>query len=390
MAAVKPDSGPPPWNVCLTHHHAYGGLHRCVNDFSRALSAPILSFDEGGLGHSPQAVGEPPAGPGIHTIPCQGGPFLRGAHRLSRRAAAAAEALTQHAPWLVCHSLFRAHNTWVEGWSGRHRRPYWAVPHGCLDPWGLKQRALVKRLWLSWVGTSYFQHASRVIFATTRELEKAARWVSQRQSVVIPWPVTLPDEGGRDRARQQWRQRLSLPADARVLLFVGRLHSMKRPRETIEAFCRAMPQRTHLVMVGMDGDLSREGIAASVPEAVAGRVHVVGPLHGNALTEAYLGSDGFVSLSFRENFGYSTADALASGIPVILSPGNDLGPDVEMVDCGWLLPNDSREAAVEAMSGFDRSSEPRLRAMGRAGRMWASDTLSRERFEMSLRHLPSA
>ena len=387
MAAVKFDSGPPPWNICLTHHQAYGGLHRCVNDFSRALSAPILSFDEGGPCNPPQGVGGPPAAPDIHTIPCRGSLFLRGAHSLSRGAAAEAEALTQQAPWLVCHSLFRAHNSWVEGWSKRHRRPYWAVPHGCLDPWGLKQRALVKRLWLKWVGSSYFQQASRVIFATTRERDKAARWVSPRQSVVIPWPVTLPDEGGRERARELWRQRLSLPADARVLLFVGRLHSMKRPLETIAAFCRAVPQRTHLVVVGMDGNLSRDRVAASMPEAAAGRVQVVGPLHGDALTAAYLGSDGFVSLSFRENFGYSTADALASGIPVILAPGNDLGPDLEMVDCAWLLPNNSREAAVEAMSAFDRSSAPRLRAMGRAGRMWASDTLSRERFEMSLRHL---
>jgi len=390
MAAVKLGSGPPPWNICLTHHHAYGGLHRCVNDFSGALSAPILSFDEGVPDHSPPADGGPPAGPDLHTIPSRGGLFLRGAHILSRRAAAEAEALTENAPWLICHSLFRAHNTWVEGWSGRHRRPYWAVPHGCLDPWGLKQRALLKRLWLSWAGTSYFQHASRIIFATTRERDKAARWVSPRQSVVIPWPVTLPDEGRRERAREQWRQRLSLPEDARVLLFVGRLHSMKRPLETIEAFCRAMPQRTHLVMVGMDGNLSREGVAASVPGAAAGLVHVVGPLHGDALTAAYLGSDGFVSLSFRENFGYSTADALASGIPVILSAGNDLGPDLEMVDCGWLLPNDSPEAAVEAMNTFDRSSARRLHAMGMAGRTWASDTLSRERFEISLRHLPSA
>ena len=34
-------------NVCLTHDPAYGGLHRSVQDFSRALSASVFSFDDG-------------------------------------------------------------------------------------------------------------------------------------------------------------------------------------------------------------------------------------------------------------------------------------------------------------------------------------------------------
>jgi glycosyltransferase involved in cell wall biosynthesis len=148
----------------------------------------------------------------------------------------------------------------------------------------------------------------------------------------------------------------------------------------------------------MDENLTRAGLKAEVPAVVADRVHIVGELRGAALAEAWLAADGYISLSAKENFGYSAADALAHGLPLILSPGHDLayelpGAEEGRLGCGWLLPDDSLQAAVEAIREWSelvtaRGSEPdRLQRFRETGRNWSADNLSFERFQAALLRL---
>ena len=102
-------------NVCLTHDPAYGGLHRSVQDFSRALHAPILSFD-GGPGER-LAVEE---GVDVRRIGGGQGWLARGCHVLSAAAVRGADAAVADADLLVVHSLFRGHTTWARRWARRH------------------------------------------------------------------------------------------------------------------------------------------------------------------------------------------------------------------------------------------------------------------------------
>jgi glycosyltransferase involved in cell wall biosynthesis len=374
------------WNICPTHDPVFGGLYRGINDFAEALDAPILSFDDGRRDRS--AFGDRavriPAGTGLLTRDC---------HLLARAVAARAEEAIARADLLVVHSLFRAHAAWAAGWARRHGKRYWAVPHGCLDPWSLAQRRLAKRAWLAAGGKRYLTRASRVIFSTRRGLEKAAGWVAPGTGVAVHWPVEVPPEGDAAAARAAFRSRHGISADAPILLFVGRLHTVKRPVHAVEAFCRAEAGRSHLVVVGMDDDVTAAEVLRAVPAEHRERVHLVGRLAGHALAEAYRAADGFLSLSFQENFGYAVAEALAHGLPVILSPGHDLAHDLPQaaaggIACGWLLPDDSGDAAAEAIAEWAVLAEGQratLAEMGAAGRRWAGEMLSRERFREVLR-----
>ena len=370
-------------NICLTHDPAYGGLHRSVVDFSRALSAPILSFDNG-LGERISVED----GMTIRRIGCGPGWFARDCRLMSAAVTCQADAAVAAADLLVVHSLFRAHATWAERWARQPGRRYWAVPHGCLDPWGLSQRGLLKRLWLARWGRSYLAHADRIIVSSQRSLEKSQAWISSEsvadRAVVVHWPVQLPRLDDRAAARARFRLRHGISEASRLMLFVGRLHAVKRPIETVRGFCAAAQENCHLVMIGMDGDLTQEEVRAAIPVDCQDRVHVVGPLAGDAVTEAMLASDGFISLSFQENFGYAAAEAIASGLPVILSPGHDLAHEMPSRDgrlaCGWLLGDDSHATAVAAIREWAAGSEATLAAMGGMGRAWAGDTLSFERF----------
>jgi glycosyltransferase involved in cell wall biosynthesis len=369
--------------VCLTHDPAFGGLHRSVQDFARALGAPILSFD-GGAGER-MAVED---GVAVRRIGGGQGWLARDCHVLSAAAVRGADAAVADADLLVVHSLFRGHATWAERWARRHGRRYWAVPHGCLDPWGLAHRELLKRLWLETRGRSYLAHADRIVVSSQRSLEKSLPWMPAERAVVVHWPVEVPPLADAAAARARFRFRHGVPEAARLLLFLGRLHAVKRPLDTVRAFCAAAGEHCHLVMAGMDGDLTQGDVRGVIPAGWRDRVHLVGPLAGDGVTEAFAASDGFVSLSFQENFGYAAAEAIAHGLPVILSPGHDLAHEMPARDgrfaCGWLLGDDSQATAVAAIREFATASDAALTAAGAVGRGWVADTLSFAMFRETL------
>jgi len=378
-------------NVCLTHDPAFGGLHRSVQDFSRALSAPVLSFDAG-RGER-QDLEE---GVAVRRLGCGSGWLARDCRVMSAAVAREAEAAVAEADLLVVHSLFRGHATWAQGWATQHGRRYWAVPHGCLDPWGLSHRGLLKRVWLELRGRSYLAHADRIVFSSQRSLEKAQPWIPRRgaadRSVVVHWPVDLPRLDDRASARAAFRQRHGIPETARLLLFVGRLHAVKRPLDTVRAFCEATSapaqKNCQLAIIGMDGDLTQADLLAAIPATCRDRVHVVGPLVGADLARAQLAGDGFISLSYQENFGYAAAEALAYGLPVILSPGHDLAHEMPAHEgrfaCGWLLGDDAHTTAVAVIREFATATDATLSAAGGTGRAWVGETLSFEQFRDGL------
>jgi glycosyltransferase involved in cell wall biosynthesis len=375
------------WDVCLTHDPVYGGIHRSVCNFARALDAGILSFDDGAADRTGLREERP-----VVRVACRPRAINRACHWVTPAMAAAADRAVAGADLLVVHSLFRGHAPWAARWCCDHGKPYFAVLEGCLDPWGLAQKALAKRLWLATRGKTFLGAASRVVAATGREAAKATPWVPRERLAVVHWPVALPSAAGRDAARQAFRAAHGIPDEARVLLFLGRLHPMKRPAHMVDAFLKAGVPECHLVVAGMEEGVSVASLEGLVPPEAVGRVHFTGPLAGSDVAAALDAADGFISLSHRENFGYSLAEALARGLPVIVTPGHDLAHDIAGDErhgfpCGWLLPDDTAETAVAAIRDFATAPAARLEALGAAGRAWAAEHLSFDRFRDALRGL---
>ncbi|MBE2205411.1 MAG: glycosyltransferase [Chthoniobacterales bacterium] len=357
-------------------------MPKTVELFRQALDASVVSFTDGDL-----LDREGSAVVGAEHVRMDAG--LRGrlyswAPALAR---ARADSLLREADLVSCHSLFRYHVHWVRNWVRRKHIPYWVVPHGCLDPYVFSYRAWQKKPWMRWMGIPFLREASAVIFSTRREMEKAAPFLSRDNGRVIPWPVTnasLP-EPERLAARAEWRKELRVGPRQRLLVFLGRLHSMKRPLETIRSFLKAAPARTSLVLAGPDGDLAREELM--VLSSGHANIHVIGPVWGARKESLLAAADGFLSLSRRENFGHSAAEAMKVGLPVILSPGNDLAWEIKSLDCGWMLADDDEATAVAAIQAFDHTEDASLTAMGNAGKAWAESHLTFEKFVAALHDL---
>jgi UDP-glucose:(heptosyl)LPS alpha-1,3-glucosyltransferase len=121
----------------------------------------------------------------------------------------------------------------------------------------------------------------------------------------------------RQAHRAAMRARLGIPADALVHLFVGGGFERKGVFRLIEAFARSGRRDAHVIVVGRDkAKAGAERLARS--RGIASRVHFAGaqvdvqPWYGAA--------DSFVLPSLYDPFPNAALEAMACGLPVIVTP----------------------------------------------------------------------
>jgi glycosyltransferase involved in cell wall biosynthesis len=185
-------------------------------------------------------------------------------------------------------------------------------------------------------------------------------------------------------ARESIRRSLGISKDARVLIYLGRLHPMKRPLETVRAICRSGSRDLHLILCGPDEVISaRECIEAASP-SFRGQIHPVGAVYGDSKYDYMMASDALILQSQRENFSYVVADALACGLPVIVSPNVDLAPMIEPFGCGWFLKDMTDKSIDTAIKEFIALPSAALESMGARGQEFANSQLTEESFQRKI------
>ena len=163
-------------------------------------------------------------------------------------------------------------------------------------------------------------------------------------------------------ARRALRARLGIAEDDLAALFVGRLsfHAKAHPTPLYLAAARAaqrVPDRTiHLLLAGQfpNRPVETEFREAAGRFRGAARVHFVdgsdGP-HGPIMRAAWRASDIFVSLSdnIQETFGLTPVEALAAGLPCVVSDWNGYKDTVADGETGFRVPS----TAIGPGAGID-------------------------------------
>ena len=158
--------------------------------------------------------------------------------------------------------------------------------------------------------------------------------------------------------------------------------------ELIEIFAEAKLQNTQLLIAGIDFTYSSEQVQKKISESKTDNIHLIGPRFGENKHKLYSEVDGYISLSHKENFSYTAAEALNAGLPVILSPGNDLAGDLNE-GMGWLLKTEEKSEVIKALKEFDQISEDRLKIMSKNAYNWALMHLSSSSFKSQVNELTS-
>jgi glycosyltransferase involved in cell wall biosynthesis len=175
------------------------------------------------------------------------------------------------------------------------------------------------------------------------------------------------------------REQFSIPRDAPVVGFVGRLTRDKGLPELIEAFdriLRAEPS-THLLLVGWF-DRAEDALDAALRHRILThpRIHCTGFVADTA--PYYRGMDLMVLPTWREGFPNAVLEAAATGIPVVTTESTGARDAVLAEVTGLLIPPGYPEAIVEAVVKLLRDPARRFQ-MGRAARAWVTEHYSEER-----------
>lgn len=170
----------------------------------------------------------------------------------------------------------------------------------------------------------------------------------------------------RDEIRASWQ----IAPDALVFLFAGKLIDKKQPMLALDAFRRVSAGRTglHLLIAG-DGALREQCERYAQDHRLS--VTFAGFLNQGGMPNAYAASDVLVLPSARqETWGLVVNEAMASGLPAIVSDKVGCAPDlVSPGETGDVFPSGNSEALAAAMD----------RLAGSAGRLVELGNTARER-----------
>lgn len=170
-------------------------------------------------------------------------------------------------------------------------------------------------------------------------------------------------------ARQALRQRLNLPAQALLLISVGRLVGWKGLQVVLQTL-PALPPHVHYLVVG-DGPARTNLMQQAEALGISQRVHFVGAVAHPDLPALLGGSDLFLQPSVGEEaFGISVVEAMACGLPVLASNNGGLPEIIVDASHGLLLePGDiaAWRQGILSMLAAD------LPGMGQAARQRATE-----------------
>ena len=329
------------------------------------------------LGYGDALPAEDVEGTAVHRVKLPGGRSFR-RNKLLRRAVVRHLAVT---PAHVAHFLT------LEPLRTNHAGSLKAAGVSSLftgtQLWSFSPHAVKRALQRFWIRIP-IQRADHVIVSSSVMREYFQTLGVTRPISIIPNGVDLQRfQGVDERGKYAARQALGLAREASVVLFIGSIIARKGVDLLVDAFARVVAEdrASELVLVGPRDDSGSEEArafdsrlgAAVHASGLDGKVHFVGY---QAAIDGYLNAeDVFVLPSRREGLGNVVLEAMAAGIPTVLTPylglPREFGEPGEQYVLSAPDP-DSLASNILSLIG-DRS---RARTVGERGRSWVTDRLS--------------
>jgi glycosyltransferase involved in cell wall biosynthesis len=250
----------------------------------------------------------------------------------------------------------------------RSRTPYIVSPHGALHP-ALRKRTRTRKrindfLWQR----QMLDQASAIVYASEKELSLASDLGLAPPSIVVPNGLGRASfEPTDDHAAFRDRHLDGFPGP--VVLFLGRISVVKG----IDILIRALPliqgeiPDCRLVIAGPDDEALRPDLRRLADaKGVGDRVVFTGMLDGRERRAAYGAASVFALPSQMESFGNVVLEAMAAGVPTVISPEVATAREIERSGAGMVCDRDPRKfAEVVAVVLGDSSLQTRLRTRGR-------------------------
>jgi poly(glycerol-phosphate) alpha-glucosyltransferase len=279
------------------------------------------------------------------------------------------ELLKSERPDLVhLHGLWSYGSIAVRIWSRRTRKPVVVSPHGMLDPWALRHRALKKKI----AGAAYewanLRNAACIHALTEGEVKALNNLGFSHHVVKISNGVDVPISSA------------SPEPEKKTLLYLGRLHPKKGIAETLVAWSLFQkklaigPSKWTLVIAGWD-DGGHLGELREIVRKYRIEKHVdfAGPVFGEAKDALYRRAEATILASHSEGLPMTVLESWAFGKPAFITEQCNL-PEGFRTGAAFKITTDPKHiVAVLADVLPDREH---LRSAGEAGLVLARSSFS--------------
>ena len=259
------------------------------------------------------------------------------------------------------HSLYMYHDRAGAAAARRAGIPYIVRPHGTLDPYIFKRRRTRKAIFEWWFQNRVLEQAAALHYTTEDEWRLAAPVSRNPHGFVVPNGLDtdefadLPEKGA-------FRAKHPEIGNRPIVLFLGRLNFKKGLDLLAPAFGQVLAagHDAHLVIAGPDDDMAEKTRGWLAAADALDRTTFTGMITGDDKLAALVDASMFVLPSYSENFGIAVAEAMACGLPVIISDAVNIWPEVESAEAGLVGPCDIDITARNIMQILDnpaRASE---------------------------------
>ncbi len=225
---------------------------------------------------------------------------------------------------LHLHGLFTWPSAVTAAWARRTGRPTVVSSHGMLEPWALGRSRVKKWVFTRMVERANLRRARCLHALCDAEGGRLARMMPGKPVAVIPNGVEPwegePAVGDVARAKASW----GLAPGERALLFIGRIHPKKGLSLLVRALAALRERREahgwRLIVCGPDQlGHRRELEELAVDLGVQPLVAFSGPVYGGDKRTALAAAHAFVLTSHSEGLPMAALEAMAAGLPVLLT-----------------------------------------------------------------------
>lgn len=266
------------------------------------------------------------------------------------------------------HGTWRYHSLACAAVARERDIPFVLRPYGNLGRATRRHKGLVKMPYFVLFERPAANHAAAIHCSSAKERDELAGLGLRPRIFVVPHAIDAalnevqPDYAALNDLIP------GLRAEESLIVYLGRISFIKRLDVLLEAFIRleaSFPQ-WRLVFAGphefpdVAADLARR-IESS---GLSARVHMPGMVRGAAKAALLRRAAVFAQPSEHENFGISVAEAMAVGIPCVVSKGVALAADI--IQSGAGLACDSTPVAFEQALRTMMADEANRRRFGQA------------------------
>jgi glycosyltransferase involved in cell wall biosynthesis len=229
--------------------------------------------------------------------------------------------------------------------------PYVLRPLGVLARYGMTQhRPVLKRLSFELIERRLLESAGAVHFTSHAELAEADALGLKCNGVVVPLGINL----GRPTKRAITHRN----SDTFNLLFLSRIDPKKNIEGLLEAMRLVLSDKRNVVLnIAGTGDPkyidTLQALARDL--AISDNVRWLGYVDGDKKRDVLATASAFVLASFSENFGIAVVEALAAGLPCLVSRDVAISDEIDGARAGIVVGTTPAEiaAGIEKMLSYE-------------------------------------